>query len=217
MKYLHSPPALLEINGCVLQTDENPQPLPEGVTAHAGAKGADCDSACADAGLHCAPEAVQAISSCDLLREHFECEAGCSEAKESTEAPAYVVYGTPKALYPTMCFTASAGVEMGSCSAAQPHMQRLCACAPWKAAGEIMSIEAGAENGQQQDRQQGGAGDAVAESGGVNTEDIQASGNGTVQASSVGDVLTADSGALEEAAADSNRGEGQSVGSSISQ
>lgn len=118
---------------------------------HAGAKGADCDTTCTEAGLHCAPEAVQAISSCDLLREHFECEAGCTVGENSNEVPAYIVYGTPKPLYPTMCFTASPDVVAGSCGASQAHLQRLCACAPWKPSETLVSMEAGTEDAEKQD------------------------------------------------------------------
>lgn len=177
---------------CVLQIDKNPHPIPDGVSVHAGAKGADCDVTCTDAGLNCAADAMQATSSCDLLRDHFECEAGCAEGKDSSEVPAYVVYGTPKPLYPTMCFTASPEVELGSCSAAQPHLQRLCACAPWKPAEALVSMESGGENGQKQDIQQGGD---------ANTE---ADGKETVQASPVEDKVTDSSSVKEDTSADSN-------------
>lgn len=168
-----------------MQIDENPPHIPEGVTVHAGAKGADCDVTCTEAGLHCAPEAVQAISSCDLLRDHFECEAGCAEGKDSQDVPAYVVYGTPKPLYPTMCFTASPGLEVGSCSASQPHLQRLCACALWKPAEAIVSMESGAETGQKQDGEQGSRGQTNGTAGTVGDEAVK---NGTIRASPVENV-----------------------------
>ena len=43
------------------------------------------------------------------------------------EAPAYVVYGTPKPQFPTLCFILTEE-SAPSCTASQPHLHRLCAC-----------------------------------------------------------------------------------------
>lgn len=51
----------------------------------------------------------------------------------AAEAPAYVVYGTMKQLFPTLCFTLPQAASP-SCMAAQPHLMRLCACVPQPAA-----------------------------------------------------------------------------------
>jgi hypothetical protein len=188
---------LIDDRSVAFQINENPQPIPEGISVHVGAKGADCDVTCANANLHCAPNVVQAISSCDLLREHFECEAGCAEAKDSKEVPAYVVYGTPKPLYPTMCFIASPEVQMVSCNAAKEHLQRLCACSPWKLAESLVSKESGEQNDQHADIQQG-----VRGANGTASSTSENGSNDTVLVTSV--ETTVDSWVTSPSAGDSS-------------
>jgi hypothetical protein len=111
-----------------VQTSKTPVAIPPGVTVVAGAKGKDCEAACGGEGLVCNASALAAVNQCDLLRDYFECEAGCDKVTGKPEAPAYVVYGVSKTLCPTMCFAAKEEEEPLSCGSVQPHMQRLCAC-----------------------------------------------------------------------------------------
>lgn len=64
-------------------------------------------------------------------------------------APAYVVYGTPKPQFPTLCFIPKED-SAPSCTASQPHLFRLCACvAP--AAGELLTDTIGSDSASGED------------------------------------------------------------------
>lgn len=59
-------------------------------------------------------------------------------------APAYVVYGTPKPQFPTLCFIPREG-HAPTCTSAQPHLFRLCPCVT-PAAGELLTDTIGSED-----------------------------------------------------------------------
>lgn len=111
------------------KTLEHPPPVPAGVTVLPAAKGADCATACTERGLVCDAVALRALNHCDALREAFPCEAGCAVSGVRAEAPAYVVYGSAKPLFPTMCFVAESE-ERITCGTQQLYLRRLCACVP---------------------------------------------------------------------------------------
>lgn len=126
-------------------------PLPadalHGVELVVGGRNATCSQACAghgqqqqegagaagagqqqqQQGLRCSQEHLRWLNSCDRLREHFGCEAGCEEA--TGVGPAYVHGGAPKAARPAMCFAQPPARAVLSCEQADPHTHMLCPCA----------------------------------------------------------------------------------------
>ncbi len=107
----------------------------EGVRVIMSEQGESCDHACSSNAKKqkCSTEALQVLNTCDSLREHVGCEAGC-EAASSKEGggdgrhlPAYVDGNAPKAQRPAMCFTAAPGAVLG-CSEKDAQSRRLCAC-----------------------------------------------------------------------------------------
>ena len=106
-----------------------PKLLPEGTVAVPATKGKSCEAACAAVQKECdtSAAALEAVNTCDALRAHFPCEAGCTEGSKKPEAPSYVVYGSQKAQFPTMCFISPEG-EKSECTAESSVSVRLCAC-----------------------------------------------------------------------------------------
>mmetsp|Transcript_2165 Transcript_2165/g.3522 ORF Transcript_2165/g.3522 Transcript_2165/m.3522 type:complete len:288 (+) Transcript_2165:87-950(+) len=117
-------------------------PLPSG--ALAGVKVAlanpneTCETACKRVGKTCSPSHFPLINSCDKLREHVACEAGCEPGRLSGgSAPAYIQTTAPKPQRPAMCFTfesakpAAPGSSTSgmSCTGSDANAQRLCPCA----------------------------------------------------------------------------------------
>lgn len=112
-----------------MQTAPLPE-VPEGVFLEVSARGKDCNAACAraDPPGACVEGPLATLESCDVLRKHFDCEAGCEAAGSGrAEAPSYIAYGTPKAQFPTMCFALGRGARL-RCDGAAGPARRLCAC-----------------------------------------------------------------------------------------
>eukprot|EP00884_Botryococcus_braunii_P014338 jgi/Botrbrau1/22905/Bobra.0065s0057.1 len=110
------------------RTVEPPTPeLAPGTQVLAGARGASCETACSAAGGSCLVSQLAAINNCNILRDHFACEAGCAMGGEA-EHPGYMVAATPKQDRPTMCFTLNSSKAAFSCSTLNTNSQRLCAC-----------------------------------------------------------------------------------------
>lgn len=101
--------------------------LPAGLAAVAAEKGEDCRHTCAAAGRTCAADGFASINTCDHLRAHFECEAGCGTAAAQDSAPAYVAFAVPKGQFPSMCFTAAANAKP-TCDTSSASLLRLCPC-----------------------------------------------------------------------------------------
>jgi hypothetical protein len=104
-------------------------PLPSGIELMPSDVGKDCNAACAEKSppATCFEGPLPALESCDVLREYFECEAGCGQITGKATAPSYVVYGTPKPKLPTMCIALATGAKV-QCKAEDGAMRRLCAC-----------------------------------------------------------------------------------------
>lgn len=109
-----------------------PTAIPDGITIAISEAGKDCDAACTMRDLACAESTFAALNTCDIIRTHFECEAGCETNGGQAEAPAYVSFGVSKSLFPTMCFLAE-DPETVRCAAAAGTVRRLCPC---KASGD---------------------------------------------------------------------------------
>lgn len=103
------------------------KPLPEALQLHAGGRGQSCTAACAAHNLTCDSAGFQYLNDCDRLRGTFPCEAGCAVGQEQPEAPSYIAYGSPKAHYPTMCWTLPREEGPG-CDTTMDHAVRLCPC-----------------------------------------------------------------------------------------
>lgn len=111
-------------------TEETPVPeLPAGVIAMLADKGETCAAACARSSLGCAVAALPAVNSCNVLRQHVPCEAGCGPHPSLGGLPGYVVSAADKPEQPTFCWTQPEGSESDhGCEAASPNIQRLCTC-----------------------------------------------------------------------------------------
>ena len=134
-----------------------PPPLPSGAHVVAGGPGETCEAACGALGRVCSPTGALPANDCNLLREHFHCEAGCVESRAeaamaaaattaasggaagATEvsaaplpAPGYVVSTAPQELRPATCLTVPKAQQALACNAASPaggeHVRRLCVC-----------------------------------------------------------------------------------------
>ena len=135
-----------------------PPPLPSGARVVAGGPGETCDAACGAQGRVCSPGGALPGNDCNLLRDHFHCEAGCVESRpqeaEGAEggggsssaeansaaaaqllpAPGYVVSTAPQELRPATCLTVPKAQQQHplACDAPSPaggeHVRRLCVC-----------------------------------------------------------------------------------------
>lgn len=112
-------------------TAEPPTPeLPAGVSVVLADKGETCAAACGRSNLDCAPAALPAVNSCNVLRRHVPCEAGCAPHPSLGGLPGYVVAAADKPEQPTFCWTQpeGSGADHGCEAAAGPNIQRLCPC-----------------------------------------------------------------------------------------
>ena len=105
-----------------------PPSLPQGSVALAAADGVSCADACRAEGRACAPDAADALSDCNALRDHFPCEAGCVAGAAGAAAPAYVLPSAAKAMRPAACLLLGPQGTPPACDAATAGMRRLCAC-----------------------------------------------------------------------------------------
>ncbi|GLC67412.1 hypothetical protein PLESTF_000553300 [Pleodorina starrii] len=105
-------------------------PLPpgalDGVEVAVGAKNEACDTVCAQRMKRCSADHLRWLNSCDRLREHFGCEAGCEEV--AGLGPSYVDGNAPKAERPAMCFAQPLGSASLSCSTHEDNHVMLCPC-----------------------------------------------------------------------------------------
>ncbi|CAL5226902.1 g9775 [Coccomyxa viridis] len=102
--------------------------VPTFISVVQGSAGQSCTALCQGVGRRCAQEHLAALNNCNILRQHFPCEAGCEPEPSATDAPAYVEASAPKQQRPTMCLTQDEKALSFSCDAAQANQQRLCAC-----------------------------------------------------------------------------------------
>ena len=52
--------------------------IPQFVSVVLGSAGESCTALCEGAGRKCAEEHLASLNNCNVLREHFACEAGCA-------------------------------------------------------------------------------------------------------------------------------------------
>mmetsp|Transcript_18603 Transcript_18603/g.39956 ORF Transcript_18603/g.39956 Transcript_18603/m.39956 type:complete len:200 (-) Transcript_18603:575-1174(-) len=114
------------------------EPLPanalDKVEVVMSALGESCDTACTKRGKQCSSKHLPYLNSCDRLREHVGCEAGCEPHSKSSQSvvsagglPAYLDGNAPKANRPAMCFTATVESALG-CAGRDQNAYRLCSC-----------------------------------------------------------------------------------------
>lgn len=106
----------------------------DGVEVVVSLQDQSCDEACASRSKQCSMQHMPLVNSCDRLREHLGCEAGCEACAKgscsvSAQAlPSYVVGNAPKSNRPAMCFVGTPELA-ATCAAKDNLSQRLCACA----------------------------------------------------------------------------------------
>ena len=118
---------------CSLQVSEDPlPPLPSGVTVLAGDPGDDCVAVCGEVHGVCVPEAFSSLQSCNALRSHFICEAGCGERKDDDiDEPYYIIEETHKRNLPAFCVVQKpkpGGSGEYDCAWRDEDKQRICPC-----------------------------------------------------------------------------------------
>lgn len=89
----------------------------------AGSKGLSCDEVCQRRGSTCDKMQLYFLNDCNLLRKHFECEAGCAH-QVGKELPVYV----PDEFQPTYRQCLLTFISPMSCDAKHASTSRLCAC-----------------------------------------------------------------------------------------
>uniref|UniRef100_A0A1D2AG79 SREBP regulating gene protein n=1 Tax=Auxenochlorella protothecoides TaxID=3075 RepID=A0A1D2AG79_AUXPR len=98
----------------------------------AGGVGQSCTQACAAGRGVCVGDGgpiPAALRDCDILRDHFGCEAGCAASPLGGDVhPAYIKPKAPTWQLPTMCIAPAASSAAFNCSAASAAVQRLCPC-----------------------------------------------------------------------------------------
>ena len=110
-------------------------PLPAGALESAkvvlSGQGETCDATCTKLGKRCSARHMLHLNTCDSLREHVGCEAGCEPGPASGASaamPLYIDGNAPKGQRPAMCFTAHPETPPG-CGGKDAQARRLCACA----------------------------------------------------------------------------------------
>lgn len=100
--------------------------LPSSITAVVSEQGESCNAACNRTHSTCAMQHMSSLDNCNVLREHFACEAGC-ENSGPADQPSYVAADAPKEQQPTVCLTA---VDAGhyDCESSTLNVRRLCPC-----------------------------------------------------------------------------------------
>ncbi len=143
--YVHHPPQLFHAL-CFDAPKQLSPPLPpaalEGITVVLGPAGLSCDAVCAQQSGACSQRHLATLNSCDRLREHSNCEAGCVEEAHTAAMPAYITSRAPKPQRPALCLV-SWGPTAGllSCGASEQHAQRLCACDAAVAGGPQAAVQ----------------------------------------------------------------------------
>eukprot|EP00798_Chlamydomonas_sp_ICE-L_P003874 gene3874-13938_t len=88
-----------------------------------------CVQACNSVQKSCSAPHLHILNSCDRLREHVNCEAGCDAYRVGSGAPGYIENGAPKNMRPAMCFVMPPpSVANITCEATETNMKRLCPC-----------------------------------------------------------------------------------------
>ncbi|BDA49135.1 probable UPF0454 protein C12orf49 homolog at N-terminal half [Coccomyxa sp. Obi] len=103
-------------------------PIPKTVTVVLGSAGQSCTEMCEGTGRRCARQHLASLNNCNVLREHFACEAGCEPDTGTADAPIYVNSSAPKQQRPTICLTMDQKVNEFSCEATSASNHRLCPC-----------------------------------------------------------------------------------------
>lgn len=101
-------------------------PLPQSLDIRTADQGESCDAACARAEprKRCSKDLLPAINTCDHLRRHFACEAGCGQ-NVGYDQPAYVV--DPTASTAGQCLY-NGKSSFFSCDGSHPATRRMCPC-----------------------------------------------------------------------------------------
>ncbi|KAI8463556.1 MAG: hypothetical protein J3K34DRAFT_526900 [Monoraphidium minutum] len=121
----------------------------DGVSVVFGAAGNSCDVACAahaagapprpggaPAQYHCSERHLPLLDTCDRLREHCGCEAGCVVEDVVQTMPYYADPDAPKEARPALCITGTFGgaalkdaaAANYSCATGEAQVRRLCPC-----------------------------------------------------------------------------------------
>ena len=101
--------------------------LPATIKVVVSDQGESCSAACNRTHGVCAMQHMNSLDNCNVLREHFACEAGC-ENSSPADQPSYVAADAPKEQQPTACLTA---LDAGhyDCESSTLNVCRLCPCA----------------------------------------------------------------------------------------
>lgn len=112
-------------------------PLPagalDGVSLVVSKQGESCEAACrGGGGKACSERHLPHANSCDRLREHVGCEAGCEVCRgegcgSGGELPSYVEPKSPKQNHPAMCYLGPPDAEL-TCAGKDKLSRRLCTC-----------------------------------------------------------------------------------------
>lgn len=102
--------------------------LPANVKAEVGDPGESCTAACNRTHGLCAAQHFSSLNNCNVLRQHFACEAGCENSGPSDQ-PSYVAADAPKEQQPTACLLSDDSSQY-DCDSSTLNVRRLCPCAP---------------------------------------------------------------------------------------
>ena len=122
-------------NSHVTPLSQISDPIPTGVLDQVSVimsgQGEACDKACTGIGKRCSAQHLAHLNTCDSLREHVGCEAGCEPGSSGIATlaamPLYVNGNAPKPQRPAMCFTAPMGATL-ECGEKDAQSRRICAC-----------------------------------------------------------------------------------------
>lgn len=114
--------------------EEVPVALPAGVEAIIGGPSESCTAVCAKSQRACSGAHFAALNSCNKLRQHFPCEAGCGLKYDSDSNPGYTISTADKGEQPTFCWVSPPSITVkaskaSTCESSTPSFQRLCPCA----------------------------------------------------------------------------------------
>eukprot|EP00210_Caulerpa_lentillifera_P005343 g5106.t1 len=105
-------------------------PIPNSVQPIKSKTGEDCTSTCKQANKSCMSQGFASLNNCNILREHFICEAGCSELSESHGVEPYYITGSAeKKNFPAYCVRHQPSPDLTyDCDWKASHVKRLCPC-----------------------------------------------------------------------------------------
>mmetsp|Transcript_21667 Transcript_21667/g.50652 ORF Transcript_21667/g.50652 Transcript_21667/m.50652 type:complete len:791 (+) Transcript_21667:45-2417(+) len=96
---------------------------PEGMRVIAAPQQTHCAGACQQIGMGCKPAYMDFVNNCEMLKQHFPCEAGCAH-QVGKELPAYVTDMDQ----PTRQQCLVTFISKMTCDGHHPSTARLCAC-----------------------------------------------------------------------------------------